>query len=125
MALRCAANVLLRNEITRQIYTTPRISNKLSQTTQILLPQTRFASDKPDIVVDCSGNSCEPIKRGSYCAPGTEEYCIAGHMPGEEEVEVGAHSTVTPGQYSVLNKQSKEAKDGNEVKTNAQEAGGA
>ena len=122
MALRCAANVLLRNEITRQIYTTPRISNKLSQTTQILLPQTRFASDKPDIVVDCSGNSCEPIKRGSYCAPGTEEYCIAGHMPGEEEVEVGAHSTVTPGQYSVLNKQSKEAKDGNEVKTNAQEA---
>ena len=122
MALRSAANVLLRNEITRQIYTTPRISNKLSQTTQILLPQTRFASDKPDIVVDCSGNSCEPIKRGSYCAPGTEEYCIAGHMPGEEEVEVGAHSTVTPGQYSVLNKQSKEAKDGNEVKTNAQEA---
>ena len=122
MALRCAANVLLRNEITRQIYTTPRISNKLSQTTQILLPQTRFASDKPDIVVDCSGNSCEPIKRGSYCAPGTEEYCIAGHMPGEEEVEVGAHSTVTPGQYSVLNKQSKDAKDGNEVKTNAQEA---
>ena len=122
MALRCAANVLLRNEITRQIYATPRISNKLSQTTQILLPQTRFASDKPDIVVDCSGNSCEPIKRGSYCAPGTEEYCIAGHMPGEEEVEVGAHSTVTPGQYSVLNKQSKEAKDGKEVKTNAQEA---
>ena len=122
MALRSAANVLLRNEITRQIYTTPRISNKLSQTTQLLLPQTRFASDKPDIVVDCSGNSCEPIKRGSYCAPGTEEYCIAGHMPGEEEVEVGAHSTVTPGQYSVLNKQSKEAKDGNEVKTNAQEA---
>ena len=122
MALRSAANVLLRNEITRQIYTTPRISNKLSQTTQILLPQTRFASDKPDIVVDCSGNSCEPIKRGSYCAPGTEEYCIAGHMPGDEEVEVGAHSTVTPGQYSVLNKQSKEAKDGNEVKTNAQEA---
>ena len=122
MALRSAANVLFRNEITRQIYTTPRISNKLSQTTQILLPQTRFASDKPDIVVDCSGNSCEPIKRGSYCAPGTEEYCIAGHMPGEEEVEVGAHSTVTPGQYSVLNKQSKEAKDGNEVKTNAQEA---
>ena len=122
MALRSAANVLLRNEITRQIYTTPRISNKLSQTTQILLPQTRFASDKPDIVVDCSGNSCEPIKRGSYCAPGTEEYCIAGHMPGEEEVEVGAHSTVTPGQYSVLNKQSKEPKDGNEVKTNAQEA---
>ena len=122
MALRSAANVLLRNEITRQIYTTPRISNKLSQTTQILLPQTRFASDKPDIVVDCSGNSCEPIKRGSYCAPGTEEYCIAGHMPGEEEVEVGAHSTVTPGQYSVLNKQSKEAKDGNEAKTNAQEA---
>ena len=122
MALRSAANILLRNEITRQIYTTPRISNKLSQTTQILLPQTRFASDKPDIVVDCSGNSCEPIKRGSYCAPGTEEYCIAGHMPGEEEVEVGAHSTVTPGQYSVLNKQSKEAKDGNEVKTNAQEA---
>jgi len=122
MALRSAANVLLRNEITRQIYTTPRISNKLSQTTQILLPQTRFASDKPDIVVDCSGNSCEPIKRGSYCAPGTEEYCIAGHMPGEEEVEVGAHSTVTPGQYSVLNKQSKEAKDGKEVKTNAQEA---
>ena len=122
MALRSAANVLLRNEITRQIYITPRISNKLSQTTQILLPQTRFASDKPDIVVDCSGNSCEPIKRGSYCAPGTEEYCIAGHMPGEEEVEVGAHSTVTPGQYSVLNKQSKEAKDGNEVKTNAQEA---
>ena len=122
MALRSVANVLLRNEITRQIYTTPRISNKLSQTTQILLPQTRFASDKPDIVVDCSGNSCEPIKRGSYCAPGTEEYCIAGHMPGEEEVEVGAHSTVTPGQYSVLNKQSKEAKDGNEVKTNAQEA---
>ena len=122
MALRSAANVLLRNEITRQIYTAPRISNKLSQTTQILLPQTRFASDKPDIVVDCSGNSCEPIKRGSYCAPGTEEYCIAGHMPGEEEVEVGAHSTVTPGQYSVLNKQSKEAKDGNEVKTNAQEA---
>ena len=122
MALRSAANVLLRNEITRQIYTTPRISNKLSQTTQILLPQTRFASDKPDIVVDCSGNSCEPIKRGSYCAPGTEEYCIAGHMPGEEEVEVGAHSTVTPGQYSVLNKQGKEAKDGNEVKTNAQEA---
>ena len=122
MALRSAANVLLRNEITRQIYTTPRISNKLSQTAQILLPQTRFASDKPDIVVDCSGNSCEPIKRGSYCAPGTEEYCIAGHMPGEEEVEVGAHSTVTPGQYSVLNKQSKEAKDGNEVKTNAQEA---
>ena len=122
MALRSAANILLRNEITRQIYTAPRISNKLSQTTQILLPQTRFASDKPDIVVDCSGNSCEPIKRGSYCAPGTEEYCIAGHMPGEEEVEVGAHSTVTPGQYSVLNKQSKEAKDGNEVKTNAQEA---
>ena len=122
MALRSAANVLFRNEITRQIYTTPRISNKLSQTTQILLPQTRFASDKPDIVVDCSGNSCEPIKRGSYCAPGTEEYCIAGHMPGEEEVEVGAHSTVTPGQYSVLNKQSKEAKDGNEAKTNAQEA---
>ena len=122
MALRSAANVLLRNEITRQIYTTPRINNKLSQTTQILLPQTRFASDKPDIVVDCSGNSCEPIKRGSYCAPGTEEYCIAGHMPGEEEVEVGAHSTVTPGQYSVLNKQSKDAKDGNEVKTNAQEA---
>ena len=122
MALRSAANVLLRNEITRQIYTTPRISNKLSQTTQILLPQTRFASDKPDIVVDCSGNSCEPIKRGSYCAPGTEEYCIAGHMPGEEEVEVGAHSIVTPGQYSVLNKQSKEAKDGKEVKTNAQEA---
>ena len=122
MALRSAANVLLRNEITRQIYTTPRISNKFSQTTQILLPQTRFASDKPDIVVDCSGNSCEPIKRGSFCAPGTEEYCIAGHMPGEEEVEVGAHSTVTPGQYSVLNKQSKEAKDGNEVKTNAQEA---
>ena len=122
MALRSAANVLLRNEITRQIYTTPRISNKLSQTTQILLPQTRFASDKPDIVVDCSGNSCEPIKRGSYCAPGTEEYCIAGHMPGEEEVEVGAHSTVTPGQYSVLNKQSKDIKDGKEVKTNAQEA---
>ena len=122
MALRSAANVLLRNEITRQIYTTPRISNKLSQTTQILLPQTRFASDKPDIVVDCSGNSCEPIKRGSYCAPGTEEYCIAGHMPGEEEVEVGAHSTVTPGQYSVLNKQGKEAKDRKEVKTNAQEA---
>ena len=122
MALRSAANVLLRNEITRQIYTTTRINNKLSQTTQILLPQTRFASDKPDIVVDCSGNSCEPIKRGSYCAPGTEEYCIAGHMPGEEEVEVGAHSTVTPGQYSVLNKQSKEAKDGKEVKTNAQEA---
>ena len=122
MALRSAANVLLRNEITRQIYTTPRISNKFSQTTQILLPQTRFASDKPDIVVDCSGNSCEPIKRGSYCAPGTEEYCIAGHMPGEEEVEVGAHSTVTPGQYSVLNKQGKEAKDGKEVKTNAQEA---
>ena len=122
MALRSAANVLLRNEITRQIYTAPRISNKFSQTTQILLPQTRFASDKPDIVVDCSGNSCEPIKRGSYCAPGTEEYCIAGHMPGEEEVEVGAHSTVTPGQYSVLNKQSKEAKDGKEVKTNAQEA---
>ena len=85
MALRSAANVLLRNEITRQIYTTPRISNKLSQTTQILLPQTRFASDKPDIVVDCSGNSCEPIKRGSYCAPGTEEYCIAGHMPGETQ----------------------------------------
>ena len=122
MALRSAANVLFRNEITRQIYTTPRISNKLSQTTQILLPQTRFASDKPDIVVDCSGNSCEPIKRGSYCAPGTEEYCIAGHMPGEEEVEVGAHSTVTPGQYSVLNKQGKEAKDGNEVKTSAQES---
>ena len=122
MALRSAANVLLRNEITRQLYTTPRINNKLSQATQILLPQTRFASDKPDIVVDCSGNSCEPIKRGSYCAPGTEEYCIAGHMPGEEEVEVGAHSTVTPGQYSVLNKQSKEAKDGKEVKTNAQEA---
>ena len=122
MALRSAANVLLRNEITRQIYTAPHISNKLSQTTQILLPQTRFASDKPDIVVDCSGNSCEPIKRGSYCAPGTEEYCIAGHMPGEEEVEVGAHSTVTPGQYSVLNKQSKEAKDGKEVKTNTQEA---
>ena len=122
MALRSAANVLLRNEITRQIYTTPRISNKLSQTTQILLPQTRFASDKPDIVVDCSGNSCEPIKRGSFCAPGTEEYCIAGHMPGEEEVEVGAHSTVNPGQYSVLNKQNKEAKDGKEVKTNAQEA---
>ena len=122
MALRSAANVLLRNEITRQIYTTPRISNKLSQTAQILLPQTRFASDKPDIVVDCSGNSCEPIKRGSYCAPGTEEYCIAGHMPGEEEVEVGAHSTVTPGQYSVLNKQSKDIKDGKEVKTNAQEA---
>ena len=122
MALRSAANVLLRNEITRQIYTTPRINNKLSQTTQILLPQTRFASDKPDIVVDCSGNSCEPIKRGSYCAPGTEEYCIAGHMPGEEEVEVGAHSTVTPGQYSVLNKQGKEAKDRKEVKTNAQEA---
>ena len=122
MALRSAANVLLRNEITRQIYTTPRISNKFSQTTQILLPQTRFASDKPDIVVDCSGNSCEPIKRGSYCAPGTEEYCIAGHMPGEEEVEVGAHSTVTPGQYSVLNKQGKEAKDRKEVKTNAQEA---
>ena len=122
MALRSAANVLLRNEITRQIYTTPRINNKLSQTTQILLPQTRFASDKPDIVVDCSGNSCEPIKRGSYCAPGTEEYCIAGHMPGEEEVEVGAHSTVTPGQYSVLNKQSKDTKDGKEAKTNAQEA---
>ena len=122
MALRSAANFLLRNEITRQIYTTPRISNKFSQTTQILLPQTRFASDKPDIVVDCSGNSCEPIKRGSYCAPGTEEYCIAGHMPGEEEVEVGAHSTVTPGQYSVLNKQSKDIKDGKEVKTNAQEA---
>ena len=122
MALRSAANVLLRNEITRQIYTTTRVSNKLSQTTQILLPQTRFASDKPDIVVDCSGNSCEPIKRGSYCAPGTEEYCIAGRMPGEEEVEAGAHSTVTPGQYSALNKQSKEAKDGNEVKTNAQEA---
>ena len=122
MALRSSANVLLRNEITRQLYTTPRINNKLSQATQILLPQTRFASDKPDIVVDCSGNSCEPIKRGSYCAPGTEEYCIAGHMPGEEEVEVGAHSTVTPGQYSVLNKQGKEAKDGKEVKTNAQEA---
>ena len=122
MALRSAANVLIRNAITRQIYTTPRISNKLSQTTQILLSPTRFASDKPDIVVDCSGNSCEPIKRGSFCAPGTEEYCIAGHMPGEEEVEVGAHSTVTPGQYSVLNKQNKEAKDGEEVNTNAQEA---
>ena len=122
MALRSAANVLLRNEITRQICTAPRISNKLSQTTQILLPLTRFASDKPDIVVDCSGNSCEPIKRGSYCAPGTEEYCIAGHMPGEEEVEVGAHSTVTPGQYSVLNKQSPAKEEGKEVKTNSQEA---
>merc|ERR1711983_688634 len=60
------------------------------------------------VVADCSGNSCEPIKVGMVCMPGSEEYCIGGHMPNQEDAVVGDHSTVTPGQYSRINTESKE-----------------
>ena len=93
-----------------------------------MLPQQlRFTSNdvKPEVITDCSGTACVTIKRGAFCAPGSEEYCIAGHMPGEEDNVVGDHSTVTPGQYSVLGKQTPGAKDAKPVKEKANTKGTA
>ena len=114
MALRCIAGSFLRCEVRKQLCFSLQTVNQ-TVCKPILPQQFRFASNdaKPEVITDCSGTACVTIKRGTYCAPGTEEYCIAGHMPGEEEdVVVGEHSTVTPGQYSVLGKQTPETKDG-------------
>ena len=115
MASKTIAGALLRHGVRKQVCTFQPLASRTYQRAQVVLPQIRFASNdtKQDIVVDCSGSACAPIKRGAFCAPGTEEYCIAGHMPGEEEDPVvGDHSTVTPGQYSVLDKKDNAAKDG-------------
>ena len=117
MALKNLAGALLRTEVRKQLYGTHSLRDRVYQTTRVTIPHVRFASNdnNPDVVVDCSGSACAPIKRGAFCAPGTEEYCIAGHMPGEEEYSgdtVGAHSTVTPGQYSVLSHQDADGKEG-------------
>ena len=97
------AGTFLRHQLKQKICNPNSMNSSIIQTSQLVLPQIRFegTDTKANVVVDCSGTSCEPIKRGMVCAPGTEEYCIAGHMPGQEEdVMVGDHSTVTPGQYS-------------------------
>ena len=97
------AGTFLRQQLKQKNFYPNSMNNSIIRTSQLILPQIRLegTDTKANVVVDCSGNSCEPIKRGMVCAPGTEEYCIAGHMPGQEEdVMVGDHSTVTPGQYS-------------------------
>ena len=33
-------------------------------------------------------DKADATPQGAFCAPGTEEFCIAGHMPGEEEESV-------------------------------------
>ena len=110
MALKTLAGTILRQQLRQKMCNTNAINTQLNRTAQLTLPQVRFDSTdtKADVVVDCSGNACEPIKRGIFCAPGTEEYCIAGHMPGQDDVVVGDHSTVTPGQYSRINTEAKE-----------------
>ena len=112
MALKTLAGIVLRQQLRQNVFNPNSVNTWLNRKAQQVLPQIRFDSTdtKADVVVDCSGNACEPIKRGIYCAPGTEEYCIAGHMPGQEDIEVGEHSTVTPGQYSRINTESKDGK---------------
>ena len=112
MALKTLAGIVLRQQLRQNVLNANSVNTRLNRTAQLVLPQIRFDSTdtKAEVVVDCSGNACEPIKRGIYCAPGTEEYCIAGHMPGQDDIEVGEHSTVTPGQYSRINTESKEGK---------------
>ena len=118
MALKTLAGIVFRQQLRQNVFNANSANTRLNRTAQLVLPQIRFDSTdtKAEVVVDCSGNACEPIKRGIYCAPGTEEYCIAGHMPGQEDIEVGEHSTVTPGQYSRINTESKEAKSDAESK---------
>ena len=123
MALKSIAGVFLRYEVRKQLlqYRVCKPQTVCEPTLTQL--NVRFTSNdtKPDVITDCSGTACVTIKRGTYCAPGTEEYCIAGHMPGEEDDNVvGDHSTVTPGQYSVLGKQTSKAKDGVKEEANTQ-----
>ena len=112
MALKTLAGIVLRQQLRQNVFNPNSVNTWLNRKAQQVLPQIRFDSTdtKAEVVVDCSGNACEPIKRGIYCAPGTEEYCIAGHMPGQDDIEVGEHSTVTPGQYSRINTESKDGK---------------
>ena len=118
MALKTLAGIVLRQQLRQNVFNPNSVNTWLNRKAQQVLPQIRFDSTdtKAEVVVDCSGNACEPIKRGIYCAPGTEEYCIAGHMPGQDDIEVGEHSTVTPGQYSRINTESKDGKSEAESK---------
>lgn len=34
--------------------------------------------------------------QGSFCPPGSEEFCIAGHLPGEEESGEASKTNLTP-----------------------------
>ena len=103
MALKSISRAFLRHERNRQLFSiSHRVTNIFSQTECLLHPQVRFASNNapPDVVIDCSGSACTTIKHGAICAPGTEEYCILGHMPGEEEYVERDRSVEMPIQHS-------------------------
>ncbi len=124
MSLKSIVGGVLGYDVRKEFYCSVQAVNQ-TVSKPILPQQFRLTSSdaKPEVVTDCSGTACATIKRGTYCAPATEEYCIAGHMPGEDEVVVGDHSTLTPGQYSVFSKKCAETKDGEPVKAKANTRG--
>ena len=75
MALKTLAGIVLRQQLRQNVFNPNSVNTWLNRKAQQVLPQIRFDSTdtKAEVVVDCSGNACEPIKRGIYCAPGTEE----------------------------------------------------
>ena len=113
MALKTVAGTFIRHQLRQTLNLTSSINSRVNQIAPLVLPRIRLDSTDTNakVVADCSGNSCEPIKVGMVCMPGSEEYCIGGHMPNQEDTAVvGDHSTVNPGQYSRINTESKEGK---------------
>ena len=103
---------LFRLERTSQLlYKTINLTNARNLLAYVSLPKVRYASNdaSTDFVVDCSGSSCTTIKIGMMCAPGTEEYCILGHMPGGEGHVTRDRPTTTPIQAAAGNEQYPEA----------------
>merc|ERR1712226_1172848 len=108
MAFKTVVATFLRHQLRQRNNLTSSISYRVNKLAPLVLPQIRLDSTDTNakVVADCSGNACEPIKVGAVCMPGSEEFCIGGHMPGQEDAMVGDHSTVTPGQYSKINTES-------------------
>ena len=87
MIFKNALTILLRTQASKQCLRTstqrytPGIQHFRGAT-----PLVRFASsDVPD----------DNTPQGAFCPPGSEEFCIAGHMPGEEPEDKATLKTET------------------------------
>ena len=87
MILKNALTILLRNPASKQclLTSTQRYASGVLNI-RGSTPLVRFASsDVPD----------DNTPQGAFCPPGSEEFCIAGHVPGEELEDTATSKTET------------------------------